>query len=308
MRLRDGLILGVGLLLAACASRAPEKAGSGVAADARPAGSYKLGKPYRIGGRWYHPSFDPDYDEVGTASWYGADFDGLSTANGEVFDKNAITAAHPTLPLPSLVRVTNLDNGRSIELRVNDRGPFVGDRLIDLSQAAARELGYESAGLARVRVQFLGLADDALGSPPRPAPAPSAAPVMTAGTAAAGQAPGPEAPAPAPVRATAPGVQLASLDETVAPAACEGPARFVQVGAFADSARVHAATARLDDVAPIHVEPVFVGATAAARVRLGPVPAAEATRVLARVQGRGYVDAFLTPTASAARAPACSDT
>jgi rare lipoprotein A len=122
-------------------------------------GHYKLGDSYRINGRWYRPEFDPSYDRVGTASWYGQDFDGLLTANGEVFDKDRITAAHPTLPLPSLVRVTNLENGRSLEVRVNDRGPFVVDRLIDLSQAAARKLGFEGQGVANVRVQFVKLVD-----------------------------------------------------------------------------------------------------------------------------------------------------
>ena len=114
-------------------------------------GHYKVGQPYKIKGRWYRPEYDPSYSKVGTASWYGADFHGLPTANGEVFDKEQISAAHPTLPLPSIVRVTNLENGRSLDIRVNDRGPFIGDRLIDLSEAAARELGYEDKGLARCR-------------------------------------------------------------------------------------------------------------------------------------------------------------
>ena len=93
-------------------------------------GHYKVGDPYRINGRWYHPSFDPAYDETGVASWYGDAFQGRPTANGEVFDKNRISAAHTTLPLPSIVEVVNLENGRRLQLRVNDRGPFVGDRLI----------------------------------------------------------------------------------------------------------------------------------------------------------------------------------
>jgi len=156
-------------LLSACGtSRDPTSGpgGQGVV------GHYKVGQPYRIKGRWYRPEYDPSYVRTGTASWYGADFHGLATANGEVFDKEQITAAHPTLPLPSIARVTNLDNGRSIEVRVNDRGPFIGDRLIDLSQAAARKLGYEGRGLAPVRVEFLGLAN-ARGTPPLPSPATS---------------------------------------------------------------------------------------------------------------------------------------
>jgi len=118
-------------------------------------GRYKIGAPYEIGGRTYTPRVDYDYDRTGIASWYGRKFHGKATANGEIFDMHALTAAHKTLPLPSLVRVTNLENGRSAVLRVNDRGPFVGDRLIDLSHAAARRLGFADQGLARVRVTIL---------------------------------------------------------------------------------------------------------------------------------------------------------
>src|SRR5262249_11056740 len=96
-----------------------------------------------------------DYDRVGTASWYGANFHGRRTANGETYDMNAMTAAHTTLPMPTIVRVTNLDNGRSVIVRINDRGPFVDDRIIDLSRAGARELGFADNGLARVRVTVL---------------------------------------------------------------------------------------------------------------------------------------------------------
>ncbi|RUO98812.1 septal ring lytic transglycosylase RlpA family protein [Hyphomicrobium sp.] len=121
-------------------------------------GSFKLGAPYKVAGRWYVPRDNPGYDEYGVASWYGADFHGRRTANGEVFDANALTAAHPTLPLPCYVYVTNVDNGRTILVRVNDRGPYVNDRLIDMSYAAAKQLGYVSKGRARVRVRYAGLA------------------------------------------------------------------------------------------------------------------------------------------------------
>lgn len=125
---------------------------------------YKIGQPYRINGTWYRPQLVTAYRATGIASWYGEDFDGRYTANGEVYDMEALTAAHPTLPLPSIVQVTNLANGRTLILRVNDRGPFVSNRLIDLSQAAARELGFERKGLARVQVTYLGLAE--LDDPP----------------------------------------------------------------------------------------------------------------------------------------------
>ena len=118
---------------------------------------YKLGSPYEIEHVWYYPNYDPHYNRTGIASWYGPAFHGRPTANGERFDMNAVTAAHPTLPLPSRVRVTNLENGRQLEMRVNDRGPFVDGRLIDLSRRAAQLLGFYRKGLAKVRVEYLGL-------------------------------------------------------------------------------------------------------------------------------------------------------
>lgn len=121
-------------------------------------GHFKLGSPYKVAGRWYVPREDANYDRVGTASWYGADFHGRRTANGEIFDLAGLTAAHPTLPLPSYAYVTNLENGRTVLVRVNDRGPYVADRIIDLSHASARALGYVERGKARVRVRYAGRA------------------------------------------------------------------------------------------------------------------------------------------------------
>src|SRR5262249_10410144 len=131
-----------------CGSRIPGPSGT-------PYRAYIVGQPYQINGRTYFPREDFDYDHTGTASWYGSDFHGRRTANGETYDMNGLTAAHTTLPMPTIVRVTNLDNGRSVVVRINDRGPFVEDRIIDLSRAGARELGFEGQGLARVRVTVL---------------------------------------------------------------------------------------------------------------------------------------------------------
>lgn len=121
-------------------------------------GIYKIGDPYEIGGQWYYPAADPTYDETGIASWYGRKFHGRKTANGEIFDMNLLSAAHKTLPLPVNVKVTNLENGRSIVVRVNDRGPFVNDRIIDLSRKAAEVLAMKGQGTAYVRVQYVGIA------------------------------------------------------------------------------------------------------------------------------------------------------
>src|SRR6266481_4547634 len=121
-------------------------------------GTYRVGKPYTVGGRVYVPEEDTEYHEEGMASWYGDDFHGRLTANGEVFDMGSLTAAHPTLPMPSYARVTNLRNGKSLIVRVNDRGPYHGNRLIDVSNKAAELLEFKGNGTASVRVEYVGRA------------------------------------------------------------------------------------------------------------------------------------------------------
>ena len=146
------VIVTIGLSLAACAgSSGPREAG----AFGKSRGYYKVGAPYQVNGVWYSPRVDYNYDETGTASWYGEAFNGRSTANGEIFDLNQVSAAHKTLQLPSVVEVTNLQNSRALKVRVNDRGPFAGDRVIDLSRRAAQLLGFERAGTAPVRVRII---------------------------------------------------------------------------------------------------------------------------------------------------------
>ncbi|MES2036188.1 MAG: septal ring lytic transglycosylase RlpA family protein [Pseudomonadota bacterium] len=117
-------------------------------------------RPYQVRGVWYTPKYDRDYDEKGGASWYGEQFHNRNTANGELFDMDLITGAHKTLPLPSLVEVTDLETGKKIKVRVNDRGPFVSGRIIDLSKGAAQKLGIYRKGVARVRVRYLGPAPE----------------------------------------------------------------------------------------------------------------------------------------------------
>ncbi len=185
-----GLALCVAAVLAACSGSATDTPPKSLASNVRPAptlnrplftedeygvssspriadhrgptrkggGTFKLGIPYKVAGRWYVPREEPGYDRKGTGSWYGDDFHGRKTANGEIFDMHALTAAHPTLPLPSYAHVTNLATGRTILVRVNDRGPYVSDRIIDLSHASARALGYENRGHAPVRVRYAGRA------------------------------------------------------------------------------------------------------------------------------------------------------
>jgi rare lipoprotein A len=121
-------------------------------------GRYQVGKPYKINGNWYYPKEQPGYIKTGMASWYGPNFHGRLTANGEIYDQNSLSAAHPTLPLPSYAKVTNLENGSSVIVRINDRGPFSRKRIIDLSARASQLLDYQKKGLTKVRVRYLGKA------------------------------------------------------------------------------------------------------------------------------------------------------
>ena len=178
MRLRaGGASLALLLLLAACAGGSKPRPAS------KPSQTVKIGKPYQVFGVWYHPSDDRDYDETGVASWYGPGFHALDTANGERYDQDDLTAAHKTLPMPSYVEVTNLENGRKLVVRINDRGPFAKGRIIDLSRRSAQLLGVDKAGTAKVRVRRVfpdGKTVVALAAPPPPPPPPPARPIGNA--------------------------------------------------------------------------------------------------------------------------------
>lgn len=258
-------------LLAACASRPEPRVAS---APRAPAG-VKIGKPYQIAGVWYYPKDDRDYDEKGIASWYGPGFHAKATANGEPFDQDGLTAAHKTLPLPSFVEVTNLENGRQITLRVNDRGPFVGDRIIDLSRRAAQFLGTDRKGVARVRVKRVypserEIARLGLGRPAAPLSRPE--PVLVAAAPSR----------PRPVPALAP------------PATASTVPIFVQVAALSDRDRAATLAADLESFAATDVE---ITAAGVHRVRLGPfTDASAASKVLEEVRAAGYSDARVVGT------------
>ena len=155
---RIKFLLGVMLFLTGCVyGRADLGNGKYTQASAisGQGGVYKVGNPYKIMGKWYYPKEDYDYSEVGVSSWYGKDFHAKQTANGEKYDMYALTAAHRTLPLPSIVKVTNLENGRSLVLRVNDRGPYAKSRIIDVSKRASQLLGFHTQGTTKVRVEVM---------------------------------------------------------------------------------------------------------------------------------------------------------
>jgi len=269
-------------------------------------------KPYQIRGIWYYPKADRDYDEKGIGSWYGEQFHNRRTANGEIFDMDVPSAAHKTLPLPSIVEVTNLDNGRKLRVRVNDRGPFVDGRIIDLSKAAAEQLGYGRAGVAHVRVRYVGPAGKTPFDQPRmiasapPTAEPRYAPPPRSRVQASGLPPAqpaygappppkaadidyvPSAP-PAPVVAAEPAAVLASA-ETVSGGA--GSAYRVQAGSFANRSNAERAMAQLGEAGETSIEsiPRAQGVLYRVVVQAGP-DEAEAFGVRDRVAALGFSDA-----------------
>ncbi len=239
-------------------------------------GHYKPLRPYEIKGRRYEPIYDPAYRATGIASWYGDPFHGRLTANGERYDKRLLSAAHTTLPLPSFAEVTNLENGRTIQVRVNDRGPFVGDRIIDLSEAAAEVLGFKDQGLARVEVRFLGLAESS-GTPPTPTPTVAKATAPPSGVAVAAAKP-PD-----------------TVSRSTPPALCDG--HFVEVGSFREPARAQAAALMLQGRFSSPVRGRTVEDNGVVRVRVGPFADVDAAyRALATVARDGYAEALVVQT------------
>src|SRR5262249_23208216 len=210
----------------------------GVGEASAPYSQYIVGNAYQVDGVWYYPAVDYNYDQTGIASWYGPGFVGQQTANGETYDQNALTGAHKTLPMPTLVRVTNLENGRQIQIRINDRGPFVNNRIIDLSRRSAQLLGVDGPGTAKVRVQVMAQESRQLaaalgggeGALPPPAAAPP--PKARAGALAGSKVPPPPKPPASPAGQIMAAVPLPQPS----PAVIQEPVRptgiFIQAGAF----------------------------------------------------------------------------
>jgi len=261
----------------------------------------RVGPPYQAGGQWYVPTPEPGYSESGTASWYGQDFQGRRTASGETFDQNALTAAHPTLPIPSLVQVTNLDNGREVIVRVNDRGPFAHGRLIDLSRGAARVLDFENQGQARVHVRYLGPAPRRVNADGSMAPVspPSPAPVNAV---AEEQEEGPQSllpPSSTRSETELAGGPMGAPMYTPAPAYSAPVAPvggyYVQVGAFSDLANAHRVRDAVGAAGPVVVD-VRRSASGVElfRVRVGPWNnAAEADAARRSVAQLGYGESIV---------------
>lgn len=244
-------------------------------------GTYKIGNPYKIMGKWYYPKEDYGYSEVGMASWYGKDFHAKKTANGENYDMNALTAAHRTLPLPSIVKVTNLENGRSLVLRVNDRGPYVKNRIIDISKRGAQLLGYQAQGVAKVRVEVLAEESKALKA------------------ALLGQDYELPASGSKPVKAAAASVKSSDPLELkgagyLGTGAISYPKNswFVQAGAYSKQAAAQNLSKQLDKYGATNIYYVTVNGQQFYRVRLGPYAhKQEAEVTLAKVKHYGIYNA-----------------
>ncbi|MBX3479187.1 MAG: septal ring lytic transglycosylase RlpA family protein [Caulobacter sp.] len=260
------LVLAMAVSLSACATpRLATRAGPVPQSSASKAPGGRVPgtmRPYQVRGVWYTPREQPNYNEVGIASWYGQQFHNKQTSNGEVFDMWVISAAHKTLPLPSIVEVTNLDNGKKIRVRVNDRGPFVDGRIIDMSRAGAQALGFDRKGTARVRVRYVGPA------PPRG----KDRTLRYAGVVAD--------PDPAPVRQASANVSA-------------GGGWTVQAGAFADRGNAEKAVNSLREVGRAEIVPLQRGGRTLYRVVVGASSADEGARLRDAVAALGFPDAKL---------------
>jgi rare lipoprotein A len=303
--------------LAAACSTSP---GPYVSSVSLPSGNgvYKIGEPYEEEGVWYYPREQPEYDETGIASWYGGSFHGHRTANGEVFDADGLTAAHPTLPMPVNVQVTNLDNGKSLVLRVNDRGPFRRGRIIDVSAHAAQLLGFYGKGTAKVRVTYLARADEpgrapldsttttAVAAAPTAAvqvasldpvaSAPAAVAVPTATLAAARPPqPDPSADVPSPSPEKLDATLEAKAEEPATVTTVPVPAvthLYVQVGAFSIRENAQRLKNRLSAAGNLDVSAIDRKGQTLYRVRVGPFDdVSAADTALAAINGLGSNDA-----------------
>ncbi|MBF0560839.1 MAG: septal ring lytic transglycosylase RlpA family protein [Alphaproteobacteria bacterium] len=283
-------------------------------------GTYKIGEPYQINGVWYYPHEDYAYNETGVASWYGKDFHGKATANGEIFDMNSLTAAHRTLPLPSVVRVTNVSNGRALVVRVNDRGPFANDRVIDLSRRSAQMLGFEGGGTTLVRLEILAdesmaLKNQLLRNSVTLAPKISSVPRITVASESLPPLPVSGETLPHPrmtkprhppaavesstkgsekIHATRTGVTQPKAAASEKPAVTGKAGTFVMAASFVNRSNAVRLAGRLKDLAPAKVLEQQSGKKIVYRVWLGPLKNGKNPQVLLdKVKGSGFPDARL---------------
>ncbi len=320
-RLLPLVLVALGLVLSGCQQPRPKPPVTVKQAEAPPIfeqtpGAYKVGRPYQIRNAWYYPKADYSYNETGIASWYGPGFHGKPTANGEAFDQNALTAAHRTLPMPSMVRVTNLDNGRSLKVRINDRGPFKNGRIIDLSRRAADLLGFRRQGTAKVRVEIVrdesralaaaALTKDTAAAAPDAAPrTPVAIENLAQGATSPGAATGPATDSSTPAASqtaraapqaeraeTRPSLVVPEPDGIVTTVAVRSGKIYVQAGSFTQIANANKLRASLIKLGKAQIAQAMVERRRFFRVRFGPMGSVdEADRLLAMLIDSGHNDA-----------------
>lgn len=243
-------------------------------------GIYKVGNPYTVLGQSYTPKEDYNYSETGIASWYGDDFHNKRTANGETYNMRDITAAHRTLPLPSIVRVTNLENGRSIIARVNDRGPYVKNRIIDVSQKGAELLGYKNKGTARVKVEILETESRAI----------KEAMLSKTNSSKIFNDAIKYDVSQTPVSPQNTALSANSATKVALPEATTGTF-FVQVGAFADYDKAKQMATNMKRFGNVSIYEAYLSKNGVYRVRLGAYPNKdEALKILDRVLDYGHAD------------------
>ena len=285
---------------------------SPIPSSSKTKGTFKVGNPYKIAGKRYYPKETYSFEQTGVASWYGPNFHGKKTANGETFDMYELTAAHKTLQMPSLVRVTNIENGKSIVVRINDRGPFSKNRIIDLSKKGAELLGFKNQGTARVKVQVLTeesrkiahaakqgydtsgteVAMNQRGYQQIAHRAPARRPVLT------------RPQAPVAQNARVPAVETADIQTSVPGHVRQGRFYpdpivqqrkvFVQAASLRDAARAENLASSLQRVGNAHVQPAIVNGQNFYRVRIGPLASTAVTDdVLAQLAMAGQNNAIV---------------
>jgi len=249
-------------------------------------GHYKIGDPYEVKGVRYHPRVQPNYAETGVASWYGKPFHGRRTANGETYDMNELTAAHKTLPMPTMVRVTNLENGRSMVLRVNDRGPFVNGRIIDVSRRSAQLLGFYRPGTAKVKVEIVSARGGFIADAGETSDAERAAvAAVPRGAVTVESLPPPEGVTQAPATAASPPASVRKRP-------VEPTKMYIQAGAFVEQDNAARLQADLGDLGNVGVSSVVVDGVRFFRVRIGPLETLEAADLsLAQMIDNGFTAA-----------------
>jgi rare lipoprotein A len=309
----SAVVIAIGLVAAGCSSSQKRDPFAGIGSPyyskagplPKGGGHYQLGDPYEVAGVWFTPKEQPHYDKVGVASWYGPQFHRRMTSNGEWFDMNELTAAHATLPLPSYAKVTNLENGRSIVVRINDRGPFVDTRIIDMSRRSAEVLDFKGQGMTQVRVQYIGpapLNDQGQHLAAMNRELRRGTPLNQMMAAADGRSGGQTrvADADAGFDPSAPDDQsfqsYPTVETTIASANSdyERPDYFVQVGSFADPDNAERARDELANSGPVQIQQLMGSQGPLYRVRIGPIKnEGQAQLALRQAVDLGHPDARL---------------